>query len=201
MALFGNPSNKSTNFTLVDATKIFKDEGVDCFLLDFPGKMGNVQTVVVPLQALPFEEAAMTLVMIPGMEEFTDGLSMLQFNLLYPLKDIPSPDALAHLQRLMCKANFGLSVGAFLYDDDMNHIVLRYNLAFNKVKDQHMDMKLTRIKYLFFSNFQTHLGPMEKLAMGEITYDEVFEKELVPYPAHSKYSEVFSNERLDDCRK
>lgn len=119
------------------------------------------------------------LVFVPGIEEATDGLTLLQFyaalNLEINEKEVVKVD----LMRLMSDINYTLAAGAFILSLNENIIYLKYNLAIDRSQDKDLELKLSRTIWLINRHFDTYTNLFVEINNENLSYSDIKTKGIL----------------------
>ena len=113
------------------------------------------------------------LIFVPGIEEATDGLSLLQFYAALNLKINEKEAVRVDLMKLMSDINYTLAVGAFILSLDEDIIYLKYNLAIDRSKDKDLELKVSRIIWLINRHFDTYTHLFVEINSEKVSYKEI----------------------------
>lgn len=113
------------------------------------------------------------LIFVPGIEEATDGLSLLQFYAALNLKINEKEAVRVDLMKLMSDINYTLAVGAFILSLDEDIIYLKYNLAIDRSKDKDLELKVSRIIWLINRHFDTYTHLFVEINSEKVSYNEI----------------------------
>ncbi len=113
------------------------------------------------------------LIFVPGIEEATDGLSLLQFYASLNLKINEKEAVRVDLMKLMSDINYTLAVGAFILSLDEDIIYLKYNLAIDRSKDKDLELKVSRIIWLINRHFDTYTHLFVEINSEKVSYNEI----------------------------
>jgi hypothetical protein len=113
------------------------------------------------------------LVFVPGIEEVTDGLSLLQFYVALNL-EITKKDAVrVDLMKLMTDINYTLAAGAFILSLNENLIYLKYNLAVDRSQDKDLELKISRTIWLIKRHFDTYTNSFVEINNEKVSYNDI----------------------------
>ena len=116
---------------------------------------------------------------VPGMEEATQGLSLLQFYATLNLK-INEKDAVqVDLMRLMSDINYTLAAGAFILNLTEEYIYLKYNFSIDQEQDKDLELKITRIIWLINRHFDTYSNLFVEINNETSTYEDIKSKDII----------------------
>lgn len=119
------------------------------------------------------------LVFVPGIEEVTDGLSLLQFYVALNL-EITKKDAVrVDLMKLMTDINYTLATGAFILSLNEDLIYLKYNLAVDRSQDKDLELKITRTIWLINRHFDTYTNLFLDVNNERISYNDIKAKGII----------------------
>jgi len=119
------------------------------------------------------------LVFVPGIEEVTDGLSLLQFYVALNL-EITKKDAVrVDLMKLMTDINYTLAAGAFILSLNENLIYLKYNLAVDRSQDKDLELKISRTIWLINRHFDTYTNLFLDVNNEKISYNDIKAKGII----------------------
>jgi len=119
------------------------------------------------------------LIFVPGIEEATQGLSLLQFYATLNLK-INEKDAVqVDLMRLMSDINYTLAAGAFILNLNEGNIYLKYNLAIDRSQDRDLELKISRIIWLINRHFDTYTNLFVEINNETSTYEDIKSKDII----------------------
>lgn len=93
-------------------------------------------------------QTSLEIMFVDGMEEATEGLSLLQFFIIINLEISSLESTRLNLLKFISKINHTLAVGSYyLYPDD-KFIYFKYNMCMVQKNDSSLDLKLTRTIWL-----------------------------------------------------
>jgi hypothetical protein len=119
------------------------------------------------------------LIFVPGIEEVTDGLSLLQFYVALNL-EITKKDAVrVDLMKLMTDINYTLAAGAFILSLNENLIYLKYNLAVDRSQDKDLELKISRTIWLINRHFDTYTNLFLDVNNEKISYNDIKAKGII----------------------
>lgn len=113
------------------------------------------------------------LIFVPGIEEATDGLSLLQFYAALNLKINEKEAVRVDLMKLMSDINYTLAVGAFILSLDEDIIYLKYNLAIDRSMDKDLELKVSRIIWLINRHFDTYTHLFVEINSEKVSYNDI----------------------------
>jgi hypothetical protein len=119
------------------------------------------------------------LIFVPGIEEATQGLSLLQFYATLNLKINEKEAVQADLMRLMSDINYTLAAGAFILNLNEGNIYLKYNLAIDRSQDRDLELKVSRIIWLINRHFDTYTNLFVEVNKEILTYNEIKVKGII----------------------
>jgi hypothetical protein len=119
------------------------------------------------------------LIFVPGIEEATQGLSLLQFYATLNLKINEKEAVQADLMRLMSDINYTLAAGAFILNLNEGNIYLKYNLAVDRSQDRDLELKVSRIIWLINRHFDTYTNLFVEVNKEILTYNEIKAKGII----------------------
>lgn len=113
------------------------------------------------------------LIFVPGIEEATDGLSLLQFYAALNLKINEKESVRVDLMKLMSDINYTLAVGAFILSLDEDVIYLKYNLAIDRSQDKDLELKVSRTIWLINRHFDTYTHLFVEINSEKVSYNDI----------------------------
>lgn len=113
------------------------------------------------------------LVFVPGIEEATDGLSLLQFYAALNLEINEKEAVKVDLMRLISDINYTLAAGAFILSLDENIIYLKYNLAIDRSQDKDLELKISRTIWLINRHFDTYTNSFVEINNEKVSYKDI----------------------------
>ena len=113
------------------------------------------------------------LVFVPGIEEVTDGLSLLQFYAALNLKINEKEAVRVDLMKLMTDINYTLAAGAFILSLDEDIIYLKYNLAIDRSQDKDLELKISRTIWLINRHFDTYTNSFVEINNEKVSYNDI----------------------------
>ena len=119
------------------------------------------------------------LIFVPGIEEATQGLSLLQFYATLNLKINDKNAVQVDLMRLMSDINYTLAAGAFILNLNEGNIYLKYNLTIDRSQDRDLELKVSRIIWLINRHFDTYTNLFVELNKEKLTYNEIKTKGII----------------------
>lgn len=119
------------------------------------------------------------IIFIPGIEEATEGLSMLQFYTILNLKITEKETILNDLMKLLSDINYTLVAGAFHLNLREENIYLKYNLAIEKATENDLELKLSRIIWLITQHFNTYVKMIVEVNNESTSYSELKTKGII----------------------
>uniref|UniRef100_UPI004048311C hypothetical protein n=1 Tax=Algoriphagus sp. TaxID=1872435 RepID=UPI004048311C len=116
---------------------------------------------------------------VPGIEEATSGLSLLQFYAILNL-EINGKDAVKNeLMKFISAINYTLATGAFILNPEEEYIYLKYNLSIDQEQDKDLELKLTRIIWLINRHFDTYANLFFELNNETLSFNDIKTKGLI----------------------
>lgn len=119
------------------------------------------------------------LIFVPGIEEATQGLSLLQFYATLSLKINDKNAVQVDLMRLMSDINYTLAAGAFILNLNEGNIYLKYNLAIDRSQDRDLELKISRIIWLINRHFDTYTNLFVEINNETLTYEDIKSKDII----------------------
>ena len=119
------------------------------------------------------------LIFVPGIEEATQGLSLLQFYATLNLKINDKNAVQVDLMRLMSDINYTLAAGAFILNLNEGNIYLKYNLTIDRSQDRDLELKVSRIIWLINRHFDTYTNLFVEVNKEKLTYNEIKTKGII----------------------
>jgi hypothetical protein len=119
------------------------------------------------------------LIFVPGIEEATQGLSLLQFYATLSLKINDKNAVQVDLMRLMSDINYTLAAGAFILNLNEGNIYLKYNLAIDRSQDRDLELKISRIIWLINRHFDTYTNLFVEINNETSTYEDIKSKDII----------------------
>jgi hypothetical protein len=119
------------------------------------------------------------IIFIPGIEEATEGLSMLQFYTILNLKITEKETILNDLMKLLSDINYTLVAGAFNLNLREENIYLKYNLAIDQATENDLELKLSRIIWFINQHFNTYVKMIVEVNNESTSYSELKTKEII----------------------
>lgn len=119
------------------------------------------------------------LVFVPGIEEATDGLTLLQFYVALNLEINEKESVKIDLMKLISDINYTLAVGAFILSLNENIIYLKYNLAIDRSQDKDLELKLSRTIWLINRHFDTYTNLFVEINNENLSYSDIKTKGIV----------------------
>lgn len=116
---------------------------------------------------------------VPGIEEATDGLSLLQFYSILNLRINEKQQIRYDLISLFSDLNYTLAIGAFNLNLNEENIYLKYNLSIDQEQKNNLELLITRILWLINRHFDTYVGLFVQINNETLTYKEIKEKGLL----------------------
>lgn len=116
---------------------------------------------------------------VPGMEDATQGLSLLQFYTILNLRINEKKAVQVDLMRLMSDINYTLAAGAFILNLNEGNIYLKYNLAIDRSQDRDLELKISRIIWLINRHFDTYTNLFVEINKEITTYNEIKARGIV----------------------
>ena len=113
------------------------------------------------------------LIFVPGIEEATDGLSLLQFYAALNLKINEKEAVRVDLMKLMTDINYTLAVGAFILSLEEDIIYLKYNLAIDRSQDKDLELKVSRTIWLINRHFDTYTHLFVEINNEKMSYNDI----------------------------
>lgn len=130
---------------------------VEIFIENYPTDLRNIIEIIF----------------IPGIEETTEGLNMLQFYTILNLKINENEHIKNDLMKLLSDINYTLIAGAFHLNLKEDNIYLKYNLAIDQTQDKDLELKLSRIIWLINQHFNTYIKMIVELNNESTSYGEL----------------------------
>ena len=119
------------------------------------------------------------LIFVPGLEEATKGLSMLQFYCILNLK-INEKDAIKiDLMKLISDINYTLAAGSFNLNLNEDNIYLKYNLAIDQSQDKDLELKISRTVWLINRHFDVYTKLLVEVNNESTSYSELKKKGII----------------------
>jgi len=119
------------------------------------------------------------LIFVPGIEEATKGLSLLQFYSILNLKINEKEAIKVDLMRLMSDINYTLAAGAFILNLNEDNIYLKYNLAIDQSIDKDLELKVSRTVWLINRHFDVYTKLFVEINNETSTYNEIKTKGII----------------------
>lgn len=119
------------------------------------------------------------LVFVPGIEEATDGLSLLQFYVALNLEINEKESVKIDLMKLMSDINYTMAAGAFILSLNENIIYLKYNLAIDRLQDKDLELKLSRTIWLINRHFDTYTNLFVEINNENLSYSDIKTKGIL----------------------
>jgi hypothetical protein len=119
------------------------------------------------------------IIFIPGIEEATEGLSMLQFYTILNLKITEKETILNDLMKLLSDINYTLVAGAFNLNLREENIYLKYNLAIDQATENDLELKLSRIIWFINQHFNTYVKMIVEVNNESTSYSELKTKGII----------------------
>jgi len=119
------------------------------------------------------------IIFIPGIEEATEGLSMLQFYTILNLKITEKENILNDLMKLLSDINYTLVAGAFNLNLREENIYLKYNLAIDQATENDLELKLSRIIWFINQHFNTYVKMIVEVNNESTSYSELKTKGII----------------------
>ena len=119
------------------------------------------------------------IIFIPGLEEATEGLSMLQFYTILNLKITEKEIILNDLMKLLSDINYTLVAGAFHLNLREENIYLKYNLAIDQATENDLELKLSRIIWFINQHFNTYVKMIVEVNNESTSYSELKTKGII----------------------
>ncbi len=119
------------------------------------------------------------LIFVPGIEEATKGLSLLQFYSILNLKINEKEAIKVDLMRLMSDINYTLAAGAFILNLNEDNIYLKYNLAIDQSIDKDLELKVSRTVWLINRHFDVYTKLFVEINNETSTYNDIRTKGIV----------------------
>jgi hypothetical protein len=113
------------------------------------------------------------LIFVPGLEEATNGLSMLQFYCILNLKINEKEAIKIDLMKLMSDINYTLAAGSFNLNLNEDNIYLKYNLAIDQSQDNDLELKLSRTVWLINRHFDVYTKLLVEVNNESTSYSEL----------------------------
>jgi len=141
-----------------------------------------VDKIDVPLKIENYPEDLpnkIEILFVPGIEEATAGLSLLQFYSILNLRINEKQQIKHDLMSLFSDLNYTLAVGAFHLNLNEENIYLKYNLSVDQDQKTNLELLITRILWLINRHFDTYVGLFVQINNETLTYKEIKEKGLL----------------------
>jgi len=119
------------------------------------------------------------LIFVPGLEEATKGLSMLQFYSILNLKINEKESIKIDLMKLMSDINYTLAAGSFNLNLNEDNIYLKYNLAIDQSQDKDLELKISRTVWLINRHFDVYAKLIVEINNESTSYSELKTKGLI----------------------
>ncbi len=120
------------------------------------------------------------LIFVPGIEEATKGLSLLQFYSILNLKINEKEAIKVDLMRLMSDINYTLAAGAFILNLNEDNIYLKYNLAIDQSQEnKDLELKISRTIWLISRHFDVYTKLFVQINNETLTYNEIKTKGII----------------------
>jgi hypothetical protein len=119
------------------------------------------------------------LIFVPGMEEATQGLSLLQFYCILNLKINEKEAVKIDLMKLMSDINYTLAAGSFNLNLNEDNIYLKYNLAIDQSIDKDLELKVSRTVWLINRHFDVYTKLFVEINNETSTYNDIRTKGIV----------------------
>jgi hypothetical protein len=119
------------------------------------------------------------LIFVPGLEEATKGLSMLQFYSILNLKINEKESIKIDLMKLMSDINYTLAAGSFNLNLNEDNIYLKYNLAIDQSQDKDLELKISRTVWLINRHFDVYAKLIVEINNESTSYIELKTKGLI----------------------
>ena len=113
------------------------------------------------------------LIFVPGIEDATKGLSLLQFYSILNLKITDKESIRFDLMKLMSDINYTLAAGAFILNLNENNIYLKYNLAIDQSQDKDLELIISRTIWLINRHFDTYTNLFVEINNESLTYNDI----------------------------
>jgi hypothetical protein len=128
---------------------ILDSNSVNCELIQPDGSSKEILKIPLEHQSdIETNQTSIEIMFVDGMEEATEGLSLLQFFIMINLEISSLESTRLNLLKFISKINHTLAVGSFyLYPED-KFIYFKYNMCVVKKDDSSMELKLTRAIWL-----------------------------------------------------
>jgi len=136
---------------------------VEIFIENYPPDLRNIIEIIF----------------IPGIEEATEGLNMLQFYSILNLRITEKEHIKIDLMKLLSDINYTLVAGAFHLNLREENIYLKYNLAIDQTQDKDLELKLSRIIWLINQHFNTYVKMIVEVNNESTSYSELKTKEII----------------------
>lgn len=157
--------NNNVNFVFHPKSEILPVDKIDIELIieNYPENLPNT----------------LELVFVPGIEEATDGLTLLQFYAALNLEINEKEAVKVDLLKLLSDINYTLAAGAFILSLNENIIYLKYNLAIDKSQDKDLELKLSRTIWLINRHFDTYVNLFVEINNEKSTYSAIKAKGII----------------------
>ena len=119
------------------------------------------------------------LIFVPGMEEATQGLSLLQFYCILNLEINEKEAIKIDLMKLMSDINYTLAAGSFNLNLNEENIYLKYNLAIDQSIDKDLELKVSRTVWLINRHFDVYTKLFVEINNETSTYKDIITKGIV----------------------
>lgn len=119
------------------------------------------------------------LIFVPGIEEATKGLSLLQFYSILNLKLNDKENIRFDLMKLMSDINYTLAAGAFILNLNEDNIYLKYNLAIDQLQDKDLELKISRTIWLINRHFDVYTKLFVQINNETLTYNDIKTKGII----------------------
>jgi len=119
------------------------------------------------------------LIFVPGMEEATQGLSLLQFYCILNLEINEKEAIKIDLMKLMSDINYTLAAGSFNLNLNEENIYLKYNLAIDQSIDKDLELKVSRTVWLINRHFDVYTKLFVEINNETSTYNDIRTKGIV----------------------
>ncbi len=166
---------------MLEIQKILKDLNVN-FVFHPKSEILPVDKIDIELKIENYSENfpnTIELIFVPGIEEATQGLSLLQFYATLNLKINEKGAVQVDLMRLMSDINYTLATGAFILNLNEGNIYLKYNLAIDRSQDRDLELKISRIIWLINRHFDTYTNLFVEINKEITTYNEIKARGIV----------------------
>ena len=119
------------------------------------------------------------LIFVPGIEEATQGLSLLQFYCILNLEINEKEAIKIDLMKLMSDINYTLAAGSFNLNLNEENIYLKYNLAIDQSIDKDLELTVSRTVWLINRHFDVYTKLFVEINNETSTYNDIRTKGIV----------------------